>query len=29
MMKADGTWEKLTATNANYTTAATKNVNTN
>ena len=29
MMKADGTWEKLTATNANYTTATTKTVNTN
>lgn len=29
MMKADGTWEKVTATNANYTTATTKTVNTN
>lgn len=29
MMKPDWTWEKLTATNANYSTAATKNVNTN
>lgn len=29
MMKPDGTWEKLTATNANYSTWTTKNVNTN
>lgn len=29
MMKADGTWEKITATNAWYSTATTKTVNTN
>ncbi len=29
MEKADGTWEKITATNANYSTGTTKNVNTN
>lgn len=29
MEKADGTWEKITATNANYSTGTSKNVNTN